>query len=190
MARAAGALLVAALCAAPGPVPGTTLTPLVTITGRESHVTEARCLRVTSADEWAALWLEHVGEPPNPEYNQHKLYFNKAGLPVVDFERCLVVAVFRGAGSNCAGVSAVAGPLEDPEAETKTPVAEGDEVLRLSWHSYQSGTPADSVSPFGFFVLPRNSAPLVVQDRRMPMGEGHGRIEERARFPALAEAAR
>lgn len=189
-------LAAAVLCLAPaGPQPAgqpATLRPLVTIAGSGSQVATERCLRITTQEEWAAVWLEHLGQPPKPKYD---VYFNKAGLPVVDFEHCMVVAVFLGATNNCAGVSAVTGPLEDPEAETKTPVAAGDEVLRLSWHSYQtSGTGKGSgivdASPYGFFVLPRSSAPLVVQDREMPLGGGHGRIVERARLPALPEPGR
>ena len=187
LTRAAVALLVAALCAAPRPAPDTTLAPLVTLTGADSHVTEARCLRITTADEWAATWLEHVGAPPKPKYD---LYYNKAGLPVVDFERCMVIAVFAGARGNCAGVSAWTGPIEDPEADTKTPVAAGDEVLRLSWHNFQSAAGVVDATPFGFFIVPRSPAPLVVQDRQMPMGGSHGHILERARLPALAEGAR
>jgi len=177
----------------PGPAGETaTLRPLVTIAGANSQITTERCLRVTTQEQWAALWLEHLGQPPQPKYN---LDFNKDGLPVVDFEQCMVVAVFDGATNNRAGVSAVAGPFEDPEAETKTPLASGDEVLRLSWHSYQTGGPGPdggvvAASPFGFFVLPRSSAPLVVQDRQMPMGGGHGRLVERARLPALSEPGR
>jgi hypothetical protein len=190
LARAAGALLIAALCVAPRPAPAATVAPFVTLSGANSHVTEARCLRITTADDWAAIWLEHVGEPPKPQYN---LYFNKAGLPVVDFERCMVIAVFAGASGNCAGVSAVAGPLEDPEAETKTPVAAGDMVLRLAWHEYQTAGPDGGgvdANPFGFFVVPRTQAPLVVQDRVMPLGGGHGRLEQRALLPALPEGGR
>ena len=188
-----GVVLVALLAAAPAPPAGTSvLQPMVTISGANSHVTTKRCLRITTQEEWAALWLEHVGQPPKAKYD---LYYNEAGLPLVDFERCMVVAVFDGATHNCAGVSAVTGPLEDPEAETKTPVASGDDVLRLSWHSYQTGGPgpdggAVEASPFGFFVLPRSSAPLVVQDREMPMGGGRGRLVERARLPALSEPGR
>jgi|GEM_PF-1249444 len=192
MALGTGALLLAALCASSGPAPGATLAPFVTLTGADSHVTEARCLRITSADEWATTWLEHVGAPPKPKYDA---YYNKAGLPVVDFEHCMVIAVFAGATQNTAGASAVSGPLEDPAADVKTPTAEGDDVLRLSWHSYQTMGPderggAEDVTPFGFFVVPRSAAPLVVQDRQMPMGGGRGRLVERARLPALAEGAR
>jgi hypothetical protein len=190
-AGSAGVLLIALLAAAPAPSAGTSvLQPMVTISGANSHITTARCLRITTQEAWAALWLEHLGETPKPKYD---LYYNQAGLPVVDFEHCMVVAVFQGATSNCAGVSAVTGPLEDPEAETKTPVASGDEVLRLSWHGYQTMGPdggAVGASPFGFFVLPRTEAPLVVQDREMPLGGGHGRIVERARLPALAAGGR
>jgi hypothetical protein len=190
LTRAAAGLLIAALCAAPSPAPAATLAPLVTLTGASSHVTEARCLRITTTDEWTATWLEHVGAPPKPKYDLH---FNTAGLPVVDFERCMVIAVFDGATGNTAGVSAFSGPLVDPAAEVKTPTADGDDVLRLSWHGYQTTGPDGggvAVTPFGFFVVPRSSAPLVVQDREMPLGGGHGRIVERARFPALPEGAR
>jgi len=185
--RAAAALLIAALCAAPRPAPATTLAPFVTLSGADSRVTDARCLRITTADEWAATWLEHVGASAKPKYD---LFYNKAGLPVVDFEQCMVIAVFAGARGNCAGVSAWTGPIEDPEADTKTPVAAGDEVLRLSWHNYQTSAGGVDATPFGFFVVPRSPAPLVVQDRQMPMGGSHGHILERARLPALAEGAR
>ena len=190
--RAAAALLIVALCAAPRPAPATTLAPFVTLSGADSHVTDARCLRITTADAWAATWLEHVGASAKPKYD---LFYNKAGLPVVDFEKCMVIAVFAGATSNTAGVSAWSGPIEDPEAEVKTPTAAGDDVLRLSWHRYQTGGTDErggrqDVTPFGFFIVPRSPAPLVVQDRQMPMGGSHGRIEERARLPALAEGAR
>jgi hypothetical protein len=181
------ALLAALLCLAPiRPQPAaapSVLVPLVTLSGAQSHVSEERCVRITTQEEWAALWLEHLGHPAKPKYD---IYFNKAGLPVVDFEHCMVVAVFGGEGSNCAGVSAVAGALEDPDAETLTPVANGEEVLRLSWHSYQSSDRADPVCTFGFFVLPRSSAPLVVQDRSMRRGGGRGQLVERARLPAPA----
>ena len=184
LTRAAGALLIAALCAAPRPAPAATLVPLVTLAGGDSHSTETSCLRITTAEEWAATWLEHVGELPQPEY---KTYYNRAGLPIVDFSRCMVIAVFAGSGHRAAGVSAVTGPLDDPEADVQTQTSEGDDVLRLSWHTYQTsaGTPMRDLTPFGFFVVPRSSAPLVVQDREMPMGDGRGRIVERARFPAL-----
>jgi hypothetical protein len=189
----AGVLMVALLAAAPVPPTETSLLkPLVTISGANSHVTTARCVRITTHEEWAALWLEHVGLPPKSKYD---LYFNKAGLPVVDFEHCIVVAVFLGATNNCAGVSAVAGPVLDPEAETQAPVASGDEVLRLSWHGYQTlGNGPDTgaapspdflgatggkdggavdASPFGFFVLPRTKAPLVVQDHDQGWAPGN-----------------
>jgi hypothetical protein len=88
----------------PSPVP-LAVAPLVTHTGTNSHVLDERCLRITTQAEWSALWLEHVGEPPKPQCD---MYFNKAGLPVVDFERCMVMAVFGGATNNVAGLSATA----------------------------------------------------------------------------------
>jgi hypothetical protein len=62
-------------------------------------------------------------------------------------------------------------------------------VLSFSWHSYQTAGPDGRVvdaAPFGFFILPRTSAPLVVLD--VQAGMAGERVVERARFPALSQA--
>lgn len=191
-------LLAALLCLGPTRAvrdEPTALRPFLSLSGQHSHVTDKRCLRITNQDEWAALWFEHVGEKPRPKLD---LFYNKAGLPVVDFERCMVVAVFAGALFNCAGVSAVEAP-EPPvkldEATAAGPASEDEVALYLSWHSFQTAGPApdggaQAGEPFGFFVLPRTDAPLVLRDVRRGKGGDSVRVAERARFPRLQSAGR
>ncbi len=116
-----------------------TLAPFVTLTGAHSHVTVARCVRIPTHDAWAALWLEHLGEPPRARYD---LYFNTAGLPLVDFERCMVIAVFDGATENSAGYEAVPVPAAadgaDAEVDQRPIVAD---VMRPGPTSSRSSQP-------------------------------------------------
>ncbi len=182
--------------------PPSTLPALVTLTGAHSHIADARCLRITTQAEWAALWLEHLGEASKAD---DSLYHNKAGLPVVDFERCMVVAIFGGASVNSAGYAA--GTV--PAGGAGIPSGDGAARLiikELGYQTLNNGPPGsggeppsagaffwsadaddggDRVTPFAFFVVPRTLGPLVLLDR----GENKGsqRWQERARFPALPE---
>ena len=69
--------------------------PLVTLTGTDSHVKERSYHRVTSEDEWIKIWQRHKGEKESKDYD---LFYNPLGLPYIDFEKCMVIAVFQGSG--------------------------------------------------------------------------------------------
>lgn len=157
-------------------VPAPTLEPLVTLSGAESAVTQARCVRVSAQADLVALWLEHRGLPPDPDYSA---YYDPAGVPVVDFARCEVVAVFGGATNNVAGYDAL--PAQSP-AEVDAPA-----VLRVRARSYQTAGPgggAQPATPWACFVVPRSDGPLVVQQHHPSMGGGPGRVVELARLEA------
>ena len=72
---------------------GAALTPYVTWSGPHSKIEDKRYVRITSEEEWIDLWLEHVGMEKKGTYNK---YYNPAGIPEIDFKRCMVVGVFRG----------------------------------------------------------------------------------------------
>jgi hypothetical protein len=186
------AALLASAATAPqdAPAPASTLTPFATLTGAHSRVTEARCERISTQDDWVATWLAHVGEPPAEHYD---LYFNRAGVPLVDFARCMVVAVFDGASHNNAGYEALPATAVTVGGVAVSTAGQpsGGDVLVIEAHHFQTLGPApdggaQAVTPFAFFILPRTDATLLVQQHYPRMGgEGPGRIVERARFPAL-----
>ena len=146
--------------------------PCLLLTGANSAVREARVELVSTSEDWARLWLEHRGAPPVERYD---LFLNKAGLPVVDFETHVVVAVFVGETANVAGLRVEA--VEPGEASDHA-------TLRYASNSYQTLGESEPARPFGFFVLPRGDRPLVVEEQLYSM-VGPTRIEMRASFPGL-----
>ena len=147
--------------------------PYVVITGADSHIAERQCFRVSSNDEWTALWLRHKGKESSKKYDD---YFNPAGVPNVNFENCMVIAIFKGPGSNSAGLRAVS-VHEDPEAM----------LFRFRDMSYQSGNWSDKVTVYGFFVLPRSTMPVVLEEDVQGIINKPPVWRERARFEKLPE---
>jgi hypothetical protein len=129
--------------------------PYVTFTGTDSHVKDPSCHRVTSEDEWIKTWQRHKGEKESKDYD---LFYNPLGLPYIDFEKCMVIAVFQGSGVNSAGLKTVA-ILEDKDRI----------VLRFQNKWYQTAVygardEGERVTVYGFFVLPRSSKAVVLEE--------------------------
>lgn len=143
--------------------------PYVGIWGAHSKITERTYERVSDAEAWAALWRRHVGwtKPDNA-------FYNEAGVPDVDFERCMVVAILQGDAWNSAGVRVV------------SVAEESDRVLfRFEDRSYQtSGIDGggQKVTAFGFFVVPRSDQPLVLEENVQGLIGKPPKWKERARL--------
>jgi hypothetical protein len=145
--------------------------PLVTLAGARSAIAAAEYHRVATKEELTALWLRHVDGGDPAKYSD---YYNTAGVPEVDFERCAVVAVFGGRRVNSAGIY----PVSLAE--------EADRVLlRFDHRSYQSGPEATQVTPFGFFFVPRSGKALVLEENVQNLIGGPPKWKERARFEAM-----
>lgn len=129
------------------------LRPCVVLTGTDSQVKERSCLRIESQEEWTKVWRRHRGDDAAAPYDE---YFNPLGLPGIDFDKYMVVAVFQGEGWNSAGVKAV------------SIVEEKDRILfRFEGKWYQTAGPdggGKKVSVYGFFVLPRTAKTVVVEE--------------------------
>lgn len=131
--------------------------PLVTFRGEFSKVDETRYLRVTDAETWATLWCEHTGQ--QAQKRGYGWYYNQQQVPIVDFERCMVVAVFGGKCGNTAGYR-----VEQ--------VLDGDRwTLRYHANSYQTTVidPANAKAkppstPFGMFVLPKTDKKVALEE--------------------------
>ena len=129
--------------------------PLVTLTGTDSHVKEPSYHRIASEKEWIKIWQRHKGVKESKDYD---LYYNPLGLPNINFEKCMVIAVFQGNGWNSAGLRTVA------LLEKKDRI-----VLRFEENGYQTGGPGGGgkqVAVYGFFVLPRSEKTVVVQEQQ------------------------
>ena len=152
----------------------TPVVPCVALSGADSEVAAAECHRVTNLADWAALWLKHLGRAGSGKYD---LYYDKLGLPLVDFDRYMVMAIFEGQTWNCAGLTAVS-IEENPDRV----------VLRFVRKSYQTLGPdggGRKVTPYGFFVVPRSTKRFVIEEDVHGLIGGAPEWKERATFPAL-----
>ncbi len=147
--------------------------PLLTLTGPKSFVETAEAHRARSAAEFEKLWLRHAGKTENDAF------YNAAGVPDIDFDRCMVIAVFQGMGWNSAGLR-VEALIEE----------EGRILLRFDDKSYQTEGPDGGgvrVTAYGFFVLPRSDKPVVVEEDVQDLIGAPPKWKERARFAAISE---
>jgi hypothetical protein len=123
--------------------------PYVIMSGADSHISTPSCLRIITESQWDTTWLEHMGWEKKQIYDQ---YYNRLGIPIIDFNKCMVIAIFLGKSWNTAGISVIS-------------IQEGNDQIVLSFDlkSYQSMEPGDQVKPYGFFVLPNSNKQVLIQ---------------------------
>jgi hypothetical protein len=148
--------------------------PCVAITGTDSHVTELAYHRITSTDDWARLWQRHKGQESDHPYD---LYYDPLALPQVDFDAFMVIAIFQGRGWNSAGLKAIS----ISEAADRI-------VFRFDDKSYQTAGPdggGDKVAAYGFFVVPRSTKPVALEENVQELIGQPPVWKERVTFPKL-----
>lgn len=122
-------------------------------TGSFSDVHEPTIERATSREQWRNLWLRHGRRSERNATNVQL-------IPEVDFERCMVVAVFSGAMTQSNGNSIVE-------------VLETADLIRVRYarQSFQVSPGPDGrerlveVTPYGIFVLPLSAKQIVVEEQ-------------------------
>jgi hypothetical protein len=148
--------------------------PLVSFSGSRSKINEPSYQLITSAKDWTNLWLRHTGTAAAEKYDD---FYNPAGVPEVNFDKCMVIAVFSGKSKNIAGIE-VASYTEN----------DGQIKLRIREKGYQTGGPpgadnGDNVTPYGLFVVNRTPG-MVVIEQDVQNYKGQPPIwKEVARFP-------
>jgi hypothetical protein len=145
--------------------------PYVTLAGAESRIEKNGYFRIDTMEKWIALWLEHTGAEKNPHYG---MYYNTAGVPEIDFEKCLVIAIFGGSGWNSAGKQSIT------YEEGKNHI-----LFRFDDKSFQTAGPdggGKRVTPFGFFVFPASDKPVIVEENVQGLIGGKPVWKERARI--------
>ena len=131
---------------------GRPVRPFVSWMGPGSAVESAQVVRANTEADWHALWARHMGEKVT------KNRFEQVDAPKIDFEQCCVVMVLRGKTFNSDGTRYIAGGETDAQI-----------LLRIDEQSYQTASfngsgGAVDCTPFGIFVLPRTTKPIVVED--------------------------
>lgn len=140
--------------------------PLVVMSGEVSHVAKPLCRRLASPEEWARVWASHLGTTVDDAYRP---------ILEIDFDRCLIVAIFRGREANVLGI----------EINSLSEVADLV-IIRFSTLGYQSaGEDADEMSrPYAFIVLPKSNKTIVLQENVQQNKSGEPQWKEYARLVA------
>ena len=123
------------------------MSPYVVLSGSESGVTKNEFLRVTSSEQWEAVWKRHRTGISDP--------LDQLGadqIPAVDFQRCMVTVIFVGSTVNMEGIEAVLAIEQEKQI-----------VLGLDFLDYQTAGDYDKVTPFAFLIMPRSSKPIQIQ---------------------------
>ena len=137
------------------------INPYISWSGAHSKVAETKYFKITDSKEWEKLWHRHAGE--------------KSDVPAVNFEVCMVIAIFHGRHFNSAGI-------------VITITEEGGQIrFRFDDDSYQTlgddeKGGAVEVEDYGIFVIPRSTKPLVLEEDVQRLLDKPPIWKERARF--------
>lgn len=144
---------------------------LVSLHGPRSEFPEEAFVRVMNAAEFREMWGRHMGDDAAAARATR-------AYPEVDFERCMVVAYFRGESVNSDGeriesIDRVGGMLR----------------IRFDSMQYQTfGAAPDGgrveCTPFGVWVLPRDEGPIVIEENVQGLIGRPPQWKERKRFDA------
>lgn len=154
-------------------VGSSSIKPLTWWSGPASEVRKPDYAVARSEGEWLELWTRHSGKPaPRNHIGQ------VMDAPIVDFEQCMVVAIFKGDSWNSNGVF-IASVVED-----------GD-VLRVRFdeRTYQTAGPNGGgvkVRPYGLFILPRIEKTVVIEENVQNLKNHPEKWRERGRIKAAS----
>jgi hypothetical protein len=142
---------------------------LVVVSGANSKVSNSSLERITTAKEWAKAWARHLGTTEDDPYRPN---FD------VDFEHCLVVAIFRGNQVNTRGVKVES-------------IAESADRIRIrfkdvGYQTVDNGEPSPPDRPYAFVVVPKTDKAIVLEEDvqsykdHPPVWEQCGKLSHRA----------
>jgi hypothetical protein len=172
------ATLMFARVEAPTSRPANELKPLVEFSGAHSRVDKTTYERITSLKEFRKAYLRHLGKDPE----RFDEYYNPDNVPTIDFDRCMVIAIFQGSSWNSAGVR-VMSITEDSDRL----------LVRFDNRAYQTSGDFNTgdgggrkVTAYGMFVLPRTDKAIVLEEDVNPYLRPPPAWKEVARFPSIA----
>ena len=131
--------------------------PCVTVTGADSHVSDRGYYRVQSIDDWTKIWQQHKGHKSDVKYDS---YYDPLGLPLVDFDHYMVIAIFQGSSWNSAGLMA----KSVSEKEDRITFRFDDKSYQTMSVGSESDGGGKKVTAYGFFVIPRSTKAVVLEE--------------------------
>jgi hypothetical protein len=148
--------------------------PLLLLTGADSRMDKTAYHRVASAEAFRKLWLRHLGK------SEDGAFLERAPALAIDFDRCMVLAIFRCEKGYSRGLNVVS-------------VAEGKETITLRFEDLGSqvaaplggALPVTSVTPaYAFVVLPSSTKSVVLEEAVRDLKDQPPAWKERARLEA------
>ncbi|MFZ4083258.1 MAG: hypothetical protein ACOYKN_18665 [Pirellula sp.] len=145
--------------------------PLIVLAGADSKVGKPAYYRVSSEEAWQRIWLSHLGKTEADRFREH--------MPIVqiDFKKCMVIAIFKGAASNSRGLNIIS-----------TDEREDTVYLRFDDMSYQTAGGLDGgrvpVTPYAFVVIPNSAKLVLIEENIQSLKEKPPVWNERARLKA------
>ena len=126
------------------------LKPLVAMSGTDSRIQQASFLRVSSTKELMNVWARHLGTAVDDYYRP---------LFEVDFDRCLVIAIFLGER------------IQIRRMEIESVSEKGDAIVIRFWaigYAISLGPndkPAPPERPYTFVVLPKSDKEILLEEK-------------------------
>ena len=148
------------------------IAPLVTFSGAYSAIDQPRIVRIADKQSWDALWKEHRGK--SLEHNAR----NWPVIPEINFEQCMVIAIFDGEVWNTDGVT-----MHELSINT------GKATLRYDHLTFQTAGPDGGgvrTRPYGLFVLPRFGEPIELLENVQGLKDQPAKWKRQAELPGLA----
>lgn len=163
-------VIVPVIAAAPAVRPKS-IKPVINWTGTDSKVAKESFARCSSQKEWEVTWLNHQADK-NGEYSQK--------CPEVDFDSCMVIAVFHGKSYENTGIEVLAvnedrdcvrvryRPATYQVAFSFPPVTFGESAGESPKQREGGGEktlkrPYDTQS-YVFIVLPKSPKPVILEE--------------------------
>jgi hypothetical protein len=172
---AAGAIFVGLLFGLTGNAAGPSLSSiapkvLVAISGTDSHVVTPSCKLITNSADWARVWSDHLGTTVDDYYRP---------LMEVDFDHCMLVALFRGEERHIRRI--------EIEAQVETADAIVIRFGELGYQTMDSDKEGPLQRAYAFVIIPKTEKAIIVEGRLVPLGpvprvwESWARLNERSR---------
>jgi hypothetical protein len=138
--------------------------PYVVFSGVMGKHRPSDCLKITSKNEWAKLWLQSEGMRPGRE--EYDYYYNTLKVPEIDFDNCMAIAVFEQRGAVIQGSPFGGFIVKEIVEEKKSLFVHLDKKACETVErpdSLQSTEPAGKTTVYVFFVIPRSPNKIILQ---------------------------
>ncbi|HML73658.1 MAG TPA: hypothetical protein PKB02_04100 [Anaerohalosphaeraceae bacterium] len=140
--------------------------PYFILTGTETKITEPNFCMITNQQDWISLWGQHKGMLSREKAEDTKdrqlkqkdleamyLLYSQTDVPRINFDKCVVVAIFTG-------------PIKKPSCLKLVKIIETDNQVELYYICEEDSTQKKDVSAYGFYVLPKTDKDIILFENK------------------------